>query len=62
MDADPSCPLLRHRRQGVSDRYSWVPQTFSGEGAALLWDNNYNKKPAYDAFLRAIQTTNVTSA
>ncbi|KAK4112519.1 glycoside hydrolase family 10 protein [Canariomyces notabilis] len=47
---------------GVSDRYSWVPQTFSGEGAALLWDNNYNKKPAYDAFLRAIQTTNVTAS
>ncbi|KAF2262569.1 endo-1,4-beta-xylanase precursor [Lojkania enalia] len=39
---------------GVSDRYSWVPQTFSGEGAALLWDNNFNKKPAYNAFLNVI--------
>ncbi|KAB5523894.1 endo-1,4-beta-xylanase precursor [Coniochaeta sp. 2T2.1] len=45
---------------GVSDKYSWVPNTFSGEGGALLWDNNYNKKPAYDAFLKAIQTTNAT--
>lgn len=40
---------------GVSDRYSWVPQTFSGEGDALLWNNNNQKKPAYDAFLKAIQ-------
>lgn len=40
--------------QGVSDKYSWVPQTFSGEGGGLLWDNNYTKKPAYDAFLKAI--------
>ncbi|KAF2792653.1 glycoside hydrolase family 10 protein [Melanomma pulvis-pyrius CBS 109.77] len=40
---------------GVSDKYSWVPNTFSGEGAALLWDNNYAKKPAYTAFLNALQ-------
>jgi hypothetical protein len=46
--------------KGVSDKYSWVPQTFSGEGSALLWDNNFNKKAAYDSFLKAIQTTNVT--
>lgn len=39
---------------GVSDKYSWVPQTFSGEGDALLWNNNYQKKPAYTAFLNAI--------
>ncbi|RDL32090.1 Beta-xylanase [Venustampulla echinocandica] len=40
---------------GVSDKYSWVPQTFNGEGAALLWNDNYQKKPAYDAMLKAIQ-------
>lgn len=39
---------------GVSDKYSWVPQTFSGEGDALLWNSNYQKKPAYTAFLNAI--------
>ncbi|KAF2179477.1 glycoside hydrolase family 10 protein [Zopfia rhizophila CBS 207.26] len=42
---------------GVSDKYSWVPNTFSGEGAALLWDNNYSKKPAYTAFLNALSGT-----
>ncbi|KAF2876395.1 endo-1,4-beta-xylanase precursor [Massariosphaeria phaeospora] len=39
---------------GVSDKYSWVPQTFSGEGSALLWTDNYQKKPAYTSFLNAI--------
>ncbi|KAF2015788.1 glycoside hydrolase family 10 protein [Aaosphaeria arxii CBS 175.79] len=39
---------------GVSDKYSWVPQTFSGEGDALLWNNNFQKKPAYTAFLNAL--------
>ncbi|TPX17564.1 uncharacterized protein E0L32_012127 [Thyridium curvatum] len=39
---------------GVSDKYSWVPGTFSGEGSALLWDDNMNKKPAYTAALNAI--------
>jgi endo-1,4-beta-xylanase len=42
---------------GVSDKYSWVPGTFSGEGSALLWDNNMNKKPAYTAFLNALTAT-----
>lgn len=49
-------------KQGVSDKYSWVPQTFSGEGAALLWSDSYQKKPAYDAFLKAISSANSTSA
>ncbi|OCL04155.1 glycoside hydrolase family 10 protein [Glonium stellatum] len=46
---------------GVSDKYSWVPNTFSGEGSALLWDNNYTKKPAYTAFLNALNAGNSTS-
>jgi endo-1,4-beta-xylanase len=33
---------------GLTDRYSWVPDTFPGQGAALIWDENYAKKPAYD--------------
>jgi hypothetical protein len=49
------------KKQGVSDKYSWVPQTFNGEGAALLWDDNYKKKPAYDSFLKAIQETPVNN-
>ncbi|OLN88358.1 Endo-1,4-beta-xylanase 1-like protein 1 [Colletotrichum chlorophyti] len=32
---------------GFTDKYSWIPQTFSGAGDALLWDANFNKKPAY---------------
>ncbi|MHA3946418.1 endo-1,4-beta-xylanase [Cellulomonas bogoriensis] len=34
---------------GISDRHSWVPDHFSGQGAALMWDDNYNAKPAYAA-------------
>lgn len=39
---------------GISDKYSWIPDTFEGEGAALLWDENYKKKPAYSGFLKGI--------
>ncbi|KAH7930674.1 endo-1,4-beta xylanase, partial [Leucogyrophana mollusca] len=31
-----------------TDKYSWVPSTFSGQGAACPWDANLVKKPAYD--------------
>jgi len=34
---------------GFTDKYSWVPDVFSGEGAALLWDANYVAKPASTA-------------
>lgn len=34
---------------GVSDLYSWVPDFFPGEGAALIHDENYNRKLAYYA-------------
>jgi endo-1,4-beta-xylanase len=34
---------------GFTDRYSWVPDTFSGQGAALPYDANYAPKPAYTA-------------
>ena len=33
---------------GFTDRYSWVPGVFPGEGAANLLDENYRPKPAYD--------------
>jgi len=39
---------------GITDKYSWVPGTFSGQGAALLFDDNYNKKPAYNAVIQAL--------
>lgn len=34
---------------GVTDKYSWIPGTFPGQGAGLLFDDDYNKKPAYAA-------------
>ncbi|MFJ6793972.1 endo-1,4-beta-xylanase [Streptomyces sp. NPDC091268] len=32
-----------------TDKYSWVPSTFPGEGAANLYDENLLPKPAYSA-------------
>ncbi|KAJ3042416.1 hypothetical protein HDV00_007372 [Rhizophlyctis rosea] len=36
---------------GITDSRSWIPGVFSGQGAALPWDNSYNKKPAYDGII-----------
>jgi endo-1,4-beta-xylanase len=32
-----------------TDKYSWVPSVFGGQGAALPFDENYQPKPAYAA-------------
>ncbi len=34
---------------GFTDKYSWIPGTFPGLGAALPFDQSYNAKPAYFA-------------
>ncbi|SDY99170.1 endo-1,4-beta-xylanase [Micromonospora pattaloongensis] len=34
---------------GFTDKYSWVPDWFEGEGAANLLDENYGPKPAHAA-------------
>lgn len=39
---------------GVTDAYSWVPDHFEGEGAALPIDENYEPKPAYWAIHEAL--------
>jgi endo-1,4-beta-xylanase len=39
---------------GIGDGDSWVPDVFPGEGAALLWNESYQKKPAYNATLTAL--------
>jgi endo-1,4-beta-xylanase len=39
---------------GVSDSTSWIPGVFPGEGAALLFDDDLNKKPAYDGAIEGI--------
>jgi endo-1,4-beta-xylanase len=39
---------------GFTDKYSWVPQTFPGRGAALIFDSNYNPKASYYAVQSAL--------
>ncbi|MFG1710046.1 endo-1,4-beta-xylanase [Nonomuraea sp. M3C6] len=34
---------------GFTDKYSWVPDTFPGQGAALIYNENYQQKPSYTA-------------
>lgn len=38
---------------GFTDKYSWIPGTFSGFGRAHLWDEVFGPKPAYTAFREA---------
>ena len=38
----------------VSDKYSWIPSVFPGTGAALPYDENFGKKPAYTAIAEAL--------
>jgi endo-1,4-beta-xylanase len=39
---------------GFTDKHSWIPSFFRGEGWALPWDANYQKKPAYEAVRDAL--------
>jgi len=54
----PRCPEITV--WGITDRYSWLnaagaPGCPDGETPhPLLWDNDYQKKPAYDAFMAAL--------
>jgi endo-1,4-beta-xylanase len=38
---------------GLTDRYSWIPGYFPGQGAALMFDDAFARKPAYDAVAQA---------
>ncbi|WP_440899874.1 endo-1,4-beta-xylanase [Actinosynnema sp.] len=38
---------------GLSDKYSWIPSVFPGQGAALPFDESFRPKPAYDAVAAA---------
>jgi endo-1,4-beta-xylanase len=47
-----SCTDLHGRCIGVTqweftDKYSWVPATFPGQGEACLYDDNLKRKPAW---------------
>jgi endo-1,4-beta-xylanase len=37
-----------------TDKYSWIPAFFRGEGATLPWDENLRPKPAYYAIRDAL--------
>ena len=47
-----SCKVLQ--TWGLTDRYSWIPWFYPNYDRALLWDANYQKKPAYNAVLRVL--------
>lgn len=36
---------------GTTDRYSWVPAFFPDQGWATPWNDDFSRKPAYDAIL-----------
>jgi endo-1,4-beta-xylanase len=38
----------------LSDRYSWVPVFFPGQGAATLTWDDFSPKPAYEALRRVL--------
>lgn len=37
-----------------TDKYSWIPGFFKGQGAADIYDENLNPKPAYTALMDAL--------
>jgi endo-1,4-beta-xylanase len=53
---DPGCTAFQ--TWGFTDKHSWIPGFTKGrEGAALLFDANYQPKPAYRAVLNAFTRT-----
>ncbi|TQS19460.1 endo-1,4-beta-xylanase [Microbispora sp. KK1-11] len=46
---------------GVDDGHSWIPGTFPGYGAPMMWDSGYQPKPAYTAALNALNSAPGTS-
>lgn len=49
----PRCTAIQ--TWGFTDKYSWVPGSFRGTGAALEFDAAYQPKPAYDAIQTALR-------
>ncbi|UYQ66218.1 endo-1,4-beta-xylanase [Streptomyces peucetius] len=39
---------------GVTDKYSWIPGTFNGYGAALPYNGSYAAKPAYTGLSKGL--------
>lgn len=55
----PNCQALV--LWGFTDKYSWIPQIYSGAGEALIFDVAYRPKPAYAALQQSLQAA-VTAA
>lgn len=47
-----ACKLLQ--TWGFTDKHSWIPGFYKGQGWALLWDDKYQKKLAYQAMRDAL--------
>ena len=50
----PGCTLFE--TWGFTDKYSWIPSTFAGLGAALPFDMAYQPKPAYNSLQQLFTT------
>ena len=57
--ASPNCTAVL--TWGVTDLHSWIPSTFPGTGAALLLDQNYKVKPAYNSVAGVLRSNNHTT-
>jgi endo-1,4-beta-xylanase len=51
--SQPNCKAIL--TWGFTDRHSWIPGFFQGTGEALLFDVNYQAKPAYTAIQEVLQ-------
>lgn len=52
--AQPQCRSFS--TWGATDRYSWIPDFFPGQGAALLFGMDDRAKPAYHSIRRLLRT------
>lgn len=51
---NPKCTAFQ--TWGFTDKYSWIPSTFQGLGAALPFDAMYQAKPAVNSIVAALQS------
>lgn len=51
--ADPHCKAFV--MWGFTDKYSWIPTTFNGQGDALIFDANFQPKPAHAALREILE-------